>query len=248
MCSSLPAFHRRNLAGGEVPLLEREDVMQIPFTFCTIVVTVATASAFWLGGTADAQTTPTRVLPIVTPDQLTPGVIVEGEGAPPVRSRIALPGSKLIGLQVRDKAGEIGKVWDFIVDETGRIAYVFVDWRGAQRAAGSVTIPFDALQFEPQRVPTYATIVVPAVGLHRAPAFEREHWPDLANPKVLREIDDYWLGSVSTRSGVGGTGNFGGSGSTAGPGRPSTIFDRGNNAGSIGIGTSRSERVPVGSP
>lgn len=221
--------------------------MKSRFTHFAIVAALATAGAAWFGSNAAGQT-PTRVLPVVTPDQFTPGVLVEG-AAPVARLKIALPGSKLIGLPVRDKTGDIGKVWDFVVDETGRIAYVFVDWRGAQGAASSVTIPFAALQFEPQqRVPTYATVVVPAAGLHRAPAFERERGLDWSNPKVLRQIDDYWLGSVSTRSGVGGTGNFGGTGSTAGPGRPSTVFDRGNNAGSIGVGTSRSERVPVGKP
>jgi sporulation protein YlmC with PRC-barrel domain len=104
--------------------------------------------------------------------------------------------SSLTGMQVRNPSGEeLGKIDDYVIDmETGRITYVALSFGGFLGLGDKLfAIPFNAMTLHHDADNNYYFVLaVPKENLEKAPGFDKEHWPNVADPKWAEEIDHYY--------------------------------------------------------
>ena len=104
--------------------------------------------------------------------------------------------SSLTGMQVRNPNGEdLGKIEDYVVDmETGRISYVALSFGGFLGVGDKLfAMPFSALTLHRDADEShYFVLALSKQSLEKAPGFNKEHWPDVADPKWSKEIDQYY--------------------------------------------------------
>lgn len=101
--------------------------------------------------------------------------------------------TSLLHEQVRNAAGEnLGKIEDVVVDPvTGNIDYVVMSLGGLTGIGSKlVAIPWSALRVSDTR--DYVLLNVDRQTLERAPGFDRDHWPDFADPVWRRSTYDYY--------------------------------------------------------
>jgi sporulation protein YlmC with PRC-barrel domain len=93
--------------------------------------------------------------------------------------------------RVRNSAGEdLGKIVDMVIDpDTGTIRYAILS-SGDKLFA----IPWSLMSASPSR--DHILLNMDKIKLERAPGFDREHWPDMADPTWQRDIHDYYGGSA----------------------------------------------------
>jgi len=99
----------------------------------------------------------------------------------------------LVHERVRNNAGEIiGTIEDIVVNPvSGVIEYVIVSLDGTLGVRNRLfAIPWSAMRVSPSR--DYVLLDVARERLERAPAFDREHWPNLDDPAWRRSIHDYY--------------------------------------------------------
>ena len=153
---------------------------------------------------------------------------------------LTVRGSRMIGMDVRDTTGaSLGKVHDFVTDDFGSIRYVTVGFQGVGfNSSQWYAIPYRALELQrSDEGGVYIQLDKSRGQLERAPAFSSREWPDFTDKVFVTSVDRYWLGGT-----VGGTGNFGGAGSTSGP----AVNPRGvGGTGNIGGAGSTSGPAPV---
>ncbi len=95
--------------------------------------------------------------------------------------------------QVVNAAGEpLGKFEDFMVDlETGRIRYAVLSFGGVLGFGNKLfAVPAEALTVDSsgQRL----MLDIDKASLEHAPGFDRDTWPDFADPTFGREIYRYY--------------------------------------------------------
>ena len=140
------------------------------------------------------------------------GVLLPGEDSPALPSvateRGASPGratdaggpgiqvvacSALAGeLVVNRDDVELGTLEHFMIDVAeGRIAYGVLS-RGGVMGLGArlFAVPWKALALDPERQCFVLDVAVEQ--LRRAPAFDREHWPSMADPAFARAVEDFY--------------------------------------------------------
>ncbi|MBX9792329.1 MAG: PRC-barrel domain-containing protein [Pirellulales bacterium] len=104
--------------------------------------------------------------------------------------------STLTGMQVRNPNGEeLGKIEDYVVDmETGRISYVALSFGGFLGIGDKLfAMPFSALTLQRDADENYFFVLaLSKQSLEKAPGFDKEHWPNVADPKWSAEIDQYY--------------------------------------------------------
>ena len=104
--------------------------------------------------------------------------------------------SSLTGMQVRNPSGEeLGTIDDYVIDmETGRISYVALSFGGFLGLGDKLfAIPFNAMTLHHDADNNYYFVLaVPKENLEKAPGFDKEHWPNVADPKWSEEIDHYY--------------------------------------------------------
>jgi sporulation protein YlmC with PRC-barrel domain len=103
--------------------------------------------------------------------------------------------SKLIGMSVRNSQGEkLGTVEDLVADmNTGKIGYVAMGFGGVLGFGEKLfAVPFGQLKFERGTNESYFVLNVPKEELKTAPGFDRDHWPNMADPNWARDIDQYY--------------------------------------------------------
>jgi sporulation protein YlmC with PRC-barrel domain len=104
----------------------------------------------------------------------------------------------LLNERVRNSAGEtLGKIEDIVLDpETGSIQYAVLSVIGAPGIANKLIVtPWQSLDVSPSR--DYVVLNVDKERFRRAPAFDRDIWPDMADPVWRRSIDDYYYGGAA---------------------------------------------------
>src|SRR5262245_50174167 len=99
----------------------------------------------------------------------------------------------LLNDRVRNSAGEdLGRIEDFAIDPaTGYIQYAILSFDGLLGMGNKlVPIPWSALTVSPSG--QYVLSGIDKESLRRAPAFDRDAWPNMADPTWRRSIDGYY--------------------------------------------------------
>jgi len=99
----------------------------------------------------------------------------------------------LLNERVRNSAGEdLGKIEDLVLDPvSGNIEYAILSFGGFLGAGDKhFPIPWSALSISPSR--NYVVYDVDKESLKRAPAFDRDDWPNMADPTWRRSIHDHY--------------------------------------------------------
>lgn len=107
--------------------------------------------------------------------------------------RRVLSAATLVGHHVRNQTGEdLGKVEEIMVDvPTGQIAYVVISFGGFLGIGDKLfAVPWRALSLnERDRL---FLLDVDRRQLEEAPGFDRDHWPDMADPAWAEQMDDFY--------------------------------------------------------
>jgi sporulation protein YlmC with PRC-barrel domain len=102
--------------------------------------------------------------------------------------------SKIIGFDVENPQGQdLGKIEDIVIDPAdGRIAYAVLSFGGFLGLGEKYfAIPWSALAPKTGDNNTYV-LNVDKEKLKNAPGFDRNNWPDMANPNWATDIDRYY--------------------------------------------------------
>ena len=129
---------------------------------------------------------------------------------PSRKFRRVLSASSLAGDDVRNSAGEdLGKAKDLMIDlENGRVAYVVVSYGGVLGMGNKLfAVPWDAFRVDEDK--KELILDVDQKRLENAPGFDKDNWPDMADPTWGSSIHSfygtqpYWEGRDKTlRGGV----------------------------------------------
>jgi sporulation protein YlmC with PRC-barrel domain len=118
---------------------------------------------------------------------------------PEKRFRRVLSASTLAGDKVRNAAGEsLGKIDELMIDiPSGRVAYAVLSFGGVLGMGGKLfAIPWSALALDEDE--KQFVLNVDRATLESAPGFDKDNWPDMADPnfgnQVYRHygISPYW--------------------------------------------------------
>jgi sporulation protein YlmC with PRC-barrel domain len=104
-------------------------------------------------------------------------------------SQSVLSAGKLSGDAVCNASGEdLGRIEDFMIDlGSGRIRYAVLSFGGVFGIGNKLfAVPPEALTFDADHA--RFVLDVDKETLERAPGFDKEDWPDFADPKLGREI------------------------------------------------------------
>lgn len=103
--------------------------------------------------------------------------------------RRLLSASTLSGDRVLNVAGEdLGRIEDFMLDmETGRIAYAVLSFGGVLGIGGKLfAVPPEALALDEDK--RCFVLDASKTELAKAPGFEKDDWPDLADPSFRAQV------------------------------------------------------------
>jgi sporulation protein YlmC with PRC-barrel domain len=112
---------------------------------------------------------------------------------PEKRFRRVMSASSLAGDRVKNKAGEdLGKVTEIMLDvPTGRVAYGVLSFGGALGMGNKLfAVPWSALTLDEDN--KEFILDVNKSTLENAPGFDKDNWPDMADPSWSRQIHDYY--------------------------------------------------------
>ena len=100
--------------------------------------------------------------------------------------------SKVIGQNVKSPDGKsLGEVKDLVIDPRGRIAYAVLSYGGFMGLGNKLfAIPWSAFAWN--RDKEYYVLSVDKDTLKRAPGFDKQRWPDMANSKWHEDIYKYY--------------------------------------------------------
>jgi sporulation protein YlmC with PRC-barrel domain len=101
--------------------------------------------------------------------------------------------SALVNARVRNSAGEnLGKIEDVAIDPlTGNVEHAILSFGGVLGMGKKLfPIPLSSLSISPSR--DYVLLDMDKESLQHAPGFERDAWPDMADPTWRRRVDDYY--------------------------------------------------------
>ena len=114
----------------------------------------------------------------------------------------AFSASTLAGDRVRNSAGEdLGKIEDLMIDvQDGRVAYAVLSFGGFLGIGDKLfAVPWNALTINEQE--KVFVLDVDRQTLENAPGFDKDNWPDMADPSWGQQIHGhygqkpYWAGS-----------------------------------------------------
>lgn len=123
------------------------------------------------------------------------------------RTRRVLSASSLSGDRVRNTAGEdLGKIEDIMLDiPSGRIAYAVLSFGGFLGMGNKLfAIPWDAFTLD--EAEKEFVLNVDRKVLEDAPGFDKNNWPDMADPEFGRQVyghygyKPYWDESDTTET------------------------------------------------
>ena len=108
-------------------------------------------------------------------------------------SHVVLSADTLAGDSVFNAAGEnLGKIEDFMLDvESGRIRYAVLSFGGVLGIGNKLfAVPPEALTVDTDR--KCLVLDVEKERLENAPGFDKNNWPNFADPTLGREIYGYY--------------------------------------------------------
>jgi sporulation protein YlmC with PRC-barrel domain len=107
--------------------------------------------------------------------------------------RRVLSASTLAGDRVRNSAGEdLGKIEELMIDvPTGRVAYAVLSFGGFLGMGNKLfALPWDALTLDEDE--HQFILNVDKKQLENAPGFDKDNWPDMADPNWGSQIYSYY--------------------------------------------------------
>jgi len=98
----------------------------------------------------------------------------------------------LLNRPVRNSAGEtLGRIEDIVIDPSGNIQYAVVSLNDGFGAPGRLfAVPWPLFGASPSR--DWILLNMDRERLLRAPSFDRNNWPDTADPVWRRALYDYY--------------------------------------------------------
>jgi sporulation protein YlmC with PRC-barrel domain len=118
---------------------------------------------------------------------------------PEKQYRRVMSASTLTGDRVRNSAGEdLGKVHDIMIDvPTGRVAYAVLSFGGVLGMGNKLfAVPWTAFTLDEDE--KEFLLDVDKTRLENAPGFDKDNWPDMADPSWRGEVykfygaEPYW--------------------------------------------------------
>jgi sporulation protein YlmC with PRC-barrel domain len=109
------------------------------------------------------------------------------------RYRRVLAASTLAGDTVKNSAGvDLGKIDEIMIDiPTGRVAYAVLSFGGFLRMGNKLfAVPWDSLTVDEDQ--KYFVLDVDKSHLENAPSFDKDNWPDMADPSFWTKICSYY--------------------------------------------------------
>ncbi|HXS73260.1 MAG TPA: PRC-barrel domain-containing protein [Rhodanobacteraceae bacterium] len=107
-----------------------------------------------------------------------------------------LSSSTLTGDSVRNAAGEdLGDIKDLMIDtRNGTVQYAVVSFGGWLGMGNKLfAVPWDALRLDTDH--HCLVLDIPKETLKSAPGFDKNHWPDFADPGFNSELNRYYASS-----------------------------------------------------
>jgi sporulation protein YlmC with PRC-barrel domain len=111
--------------------------------------------------------------------------------------------SKLTGMNVRNMQGEeLGTIDDFVIDvQTGKVQYAAMSVGGLLGVGDKLfAVPFAELKFDHGQDEMFFVLDMPKEKIAAAPGFNKNDWPDFADPSWAAKIDKHYR-KVETRTG-----------------------------------------------
>lgn len=109
------------------------------------------------------------------------------------RTRRVLSSSSLAGDGVRNPAGEdLGKIEDIMIDvPSGRVAYAVLSFGGFLGMGNKLfAVPWNAFTVDEEN--KEFILNVDKQTLKDAPGFDKDHWPDMADPDFGRQVYSHY--------------------------------------------------------
>jgi sporulation protein YlmC with PRC-barrel domain len=106
---------------------------------------------------------------------------------------LVLSSETLIDDEVMNPAGEqLGKIEEIMLDvDNGRISYAVLSFGGMFGLGNKLfAVPWSALRLDPREKAFY--LDVPREVLEHAPGFDKDNWPDFANPSWGQQVHNYY--------------------------------------------------------
>jgi sporulation protein YlmC with PRC-barrel domain len=107
--------------------------------------------------------------------------------------RRVVPASTLVGDPVRNEAGEtLGEIREIMLDvRTGRVAYAVLGFGGFLGMGDKLfAVPWPALRHHERE---HAFVLgVSRETLRRAPGFDKDRWPDFADPAWSASVHEHY--------------------------------------------------------
>jgi sporulation protein YlmC with PRC-barrel domain len=103
--------------------------------------------------------------------------------------------SQLIGLAVKNSENDtLGSVEDIVMDvESGKVAYVALSFGGVLGIGDKLfAVPYRQLEFMHGQEEMYFVLKVPKDRLKTAPGFDKNKWPNFADPAWTKSINSYY--------------------------------------------------------
>jgi sporulation protein YlmC with PRC-barrel domain len=103
--------------------------------------------------------------------------------------------NKLIGMNVRNMQGEsLGTIDDFVVDvATGKVQYAAMSVGGLLGVGDKLlAVPFSELKFDHGQEEMFFVLNMAKDKIASAPGFNQNDWPDFADPKWSKKIDEHY--------------------------------------------------------
>lgn len=119
----------------------------------------------------------------------------EKSGSEKVKVQSVYRVSTIAGMPVKNNAGEdLGKIEDLVVElNSGEVRYAALSFGGFASVGDKLfAIPWQALAFKFGEDESYFILDVTEEKLARAPGFEEDKWPDLADPSQSGKIDAFY--------------------------------------------------------
>lgn len=113
-----------------------------------------------------------------------------------------LSASSLTGDKVKNAKGEdLGTIEDVMIDlSRGNVAYAVLSFGGFLGMGDKLfAVPWESLQIN--TVNKEVTFDVDKERLENAPGFDKDNWPDMADPAFRKQVHSYY----GTQSGIAGT-------------------------------------------
>jgi sporulation protein YlmC with PRC-barrel domain len=115
----------------------------------------------------------------------------------------SFPTSKLKGLNVKNTKGEnIGSIDDLVIGlADGKVNYAAMSVGGVLGIGDKLfAVPFRELKFNHGKDEMHFVLDISKEKLEQAPGFNKDNWPDFADPQWRDQVDKYYHKSTTERT------------------------------------------------